>query len=375
MKHKILSFLIVLSLLPTISLGQIKISETIKASNLASDRDNALYFIDFWATWCGPCITASKQLAHLQRQYSSNFYIMSLTKESPSIVKNFMNKHNIDLAVAIDHYGETFSKYKVTSLPYGVLLNADGETLWEGHPAELKSYHLDSYLGSNTKKISLDKMFEQQTLVPVFIPKEDDLKKDFEILKLDTPVASLQVLKKEKFIEMTGSLQDILAYINNVYRNQISINQDINHHYVVRFIYNTNAFDEQEKVVLKQLKLRKKDAVEKGEVLLFNLDNAQFWDINQIDWGRDTPPFLIGDSEIKGDNVSLPQLNYQLSNILELPIVTTNNELANEPHDWNVHYKYFELMTSGFIDSYGIKVEKLVSEYPKYIITSRRASR
>lgn len=369
MKFKSLS--IVLALLPLFFFGQIKISETIKASSLASDDKNALYFVDFWATWCGPCITAGKQLTSLQRQYPRNFYIMSLSQENSQIVKNYTIKHDLKLGVAIDYDGEAFSKYNIPSLPYGILFNANGEKLWEGHPADFKTYHIDGYLSTNVNKISVDEMFKLQSYKPVSIPKEADLNRDFEIVEIDESLETLEIIDKKDFLQLTGCLKDIIAYANYAYRNQVNMSDDLNKMYRMRFKYETKALKQMERIILKHLKLRRKYASANGEVLFLNLSSARFWDVHQINWGDDTPHFLIGDSDIKADNVSLNQVGYKLANLLELPVITSDDEMANNLHDWELHYKYFDLMASNLNDTYGIKIEKKVVEYPEYIITKR----
>nr|WP_262910801.1 TlpA disulfide reductase family protein [Wocania arenilitoris] len=194
-------------LYPIIFLGQIKVSEKIQDSYLATQDENALYFIDFWATWCTPCIHVSKYLEILQAQHPNNFYILSLSQENPDIVKRFMKKHKINLAVAIDYKGETFKKNNIQTLPYGILYNAQGKKLWEGHPAEFKTFHIQKFLNKNIKKITVSKMFELQsdytevTLKPL-VPKAD-----FEYANVITETYGLQVAKELTHLEVQGTLQ------------------------------------------------------------------------------------------------------------------------------------------------------------------------
>lgn len=356
---------------PLFFYSQIKISEVIQKSALATSDNNALYFVDFWATWCGPCITAEKQLSSLQLQYPDNFYIMSLTQENPQIVKNFALKHNLKLGVAIDYDGEAFSNFNIASLPYGILFNADGEKLWEGHPADFKTYHIDGYLTTNKTQVSVNDMFKLQSYKPVAIEKEVGFKRDFEIVEIDEVVGNLEIIEKPNFLQLTGTLKDIIAYTNYAYKNQVHIAADLNKTYRMRFKYDTKALSQMERFILRQLKLKRKNTLVNGEVLYLNVSNANFWDVNQINWGADTPHFLIGDSELKADNVSLNQVGFQLANLLELPVLTSDDDISDKLHDWELHYKYFDLMTANLDDNYGIKIEKRTIDYPNYIITSK----
>ena len=371
MKFKKISFYLVCFFSSTFIFGQIKVSEYIQQSSIATQTDNKLYFVDFWATWCGPCVHASKYIESLQKQYADDFYVLSLSQESPEVVKRFMLKHQNGLATAIDYEGQTFSKNKVQSLPYSILYNAHGMKLWEGHPADFKPNHLEQFLRDNPNKIAVDKIILTQAYQKTVVKKEDELKKDIEITPLnETWDAALQIVKHDSFIELTGNLKDILAYALDCYKSQIKLTNASNDSYRVKLRIDSDAFNNKSKYVLKALKMKESRKYTEGEALVFEIKNPTFWDTNQIDWGKDTQQFLIGDSEIKADNVTLNQVKFQLSNVLETPIIVTSN-VENQKHDWDIHYKYFDLMVSIMKDNYGIDIEKKVIEYPEYTITRK----
>jgi thiol-disulfide isomerase/thioredoxin len=354
--------------------GQVHISKNIKKSSIATTDENALYFVDFWATWCGPCIHVSKYLESLQQQFPNNFYIVSLTQESAEVVDKFMVKHNTGLAVATDYEGETFAKHNITSLPYGILFNADGKKLWEGHAAELKAYKIGGFLARNQKTISIDEFFKleeyQQEIVADAPLKR---RKDFGFLEVDAGSeinSGIQAVNKNGYLEIEGRLQDIMAYALHSNKAQIKIPESVNKYYKMYFEEGSKAFENKENYISKALKLRRKEYEKEGDVLVFNIDNAKFWDTDQIEWGVNNPKYLIGDSDIQADNTSVSDIAYQLSFLLETPIVFDKKFKNEELHDWQIHYKYFEFMASN-LGEYGIKVEKKVMTYPEYVYNKR----
>lgn len=360
-------------LCPTFFFGQINISENIQASRIAQSDENALYFVDFWATWCGPCIHASKYLESLQKQFPNDFYIVSLSQESAEVVKRFLPKHNMGLAVAIDYEGETFTKNNIQSLPYGILFNADGKKLWEGHAAELKNYNIRGYLQTNKKKISVASFFNVQKYLELQPITEETIKKNFEYYEdenIEFESSELQVINKGSFLELRGSLQDIISYNLMSFKGQIDIPDDLNKYYSMRFKKDSNTFFNKEKYILRALKLKKTDKEREGDVLLLSLDDPNFWDTNQIDWGADNQRFLIGDSDIQADNVSLNEIAYKLSSLLEIPVVFDKVLKNDDLHDWQIHYKYFDFMVSNLKD-YGINLEKKVDKYNQYVYKAR----
>ncbi|GAA4957122.1 TlpA disulfide reductase family protein [Algibacter aquimarinus] len=369
--------LILFLLVPIFSFGQIHLSEIIQDSKIVDDTKSKLFFIDFWATWCGPCITVSKYLNSLQAQYPNDFYIISLSQESPDVVKRFMTKHQTGLAVSMDYEGETFAKYGVVSLPYGVLINAKGDKIWEGHPAELKGHHIKEFLIKNNEEAYLKNMFKYEAYKKVSRTsnREKLPKKDFQYSKLtNIYIDELKIEKRAGFLELKGTLKQILAYVNSVNTNQIELSSKLNEIYKMTFKYDYYAHNKMKRAIYKAFKLKESFNYIKGEVITFNIEKAKLWDNKQIDWGNDTPNFLVGDSDIKADNVSFNDIKYKLSSLLKTPIVIENDaEILdkNSSNDWYLHYKYFDLMVANFLDNYGIKVEKKSMVYPKYTIIKK----
>ena len=236
------------------SFGQIRISDQIQESKITNNIESKLFFVDFWATWSRPCITVSKHLSSIQRQYPNNFYVLSISQENSDLVKRFLNKNEIDLAIAIDYEGETFVKYNISSLPYGVLLNANGEQLWEGHPAELKKHQIDAFLNANNKCANIDDMFklhaykkENKEAYINTIPEED-----FKYVKLsDNYTDELQIEKKESYLKLKGTLKQILAYTNSVNEDQIELSPNTNEAYEITFKFDSHAYSKMKKTLYK----------------------------------------------------------------------------------------------------------------------------
>ena len=59
-----------------LAFAQVKISELLQHSDYHTPMSKQkLFMIEFWATWCGPCITVSDYLDILQ-ELNNNFFIM-----------------------------------------------------------------------------------------------------------------------------------------------------------------------------------------------------------------------------------------------------------------------------------------------------------
>ena len=355
----------------TFSFGQIKVSELIQESKIATTDNNKLYFVDFWATWCGPCIHAKKHLGVIQRQFPQDFYIISLSEESPSTVDRFLSKKPTELAVALDYYGETFNRFNINSLPEGILFNAKGDKLWEGSPGDLNSSVINRFLRQEKSRISLDEFLN---IVEIKEVKEEEYlpSLDIEVKLLPVLATDLQVVDNDKYLKLKGPLKSIIGYLAKIYKNQINISSSINKSYEVYFKKPYYETDNLAYKLVTEMGYKVNRQISKGEVISFELLEPKFWETDIIDWGLENNNYLIGDSDIKADNVTLKDMAYKMAYVLNMPVIIIEEDGRSlVKHDWEMHYKFFQLMQSSLNDTYGIEVQKKIMDFPIYEIIEK----
>ena len=350
------------------SSSQIRFSETIQVSKSANDTKASLFFIDFWATWCGPCVYASEYLGVMQKQYPDRFYVISLSEENPEVVKRFLKRKPTDLAVSIDYKGETFRDNNIRILPYGLLVDINGKVLWKGSPTDFKQSDLEHFLRKNSKQKSIDKVFKVQEIKKEGSKVDYIPTSDFEIKPLKNEAYETLVRRvKGDYIHYKGRLKSIIAREHKILDSQISLAPDLNQAYEVFIKKGSNATFQ----ILEALKMDLFHTETTGEVLLLDVSNIKYWDINQIDWGKHTAEYLIDDTQIQADNVTFNDVMFQLSSVLNMPIVTTGSQVDDAKHDWQIHHRFYNLMQSDMEDTYGIKASKEKGNYKIYTIRKK----
>ena len=329
--------------------------------------------IEFWATWCGPCITVSDYLDVLQEQYKNDLYILSLLEETPKIVKKFLNKRPTRFATAIDYDGETFKKYGVKDLPFAVLLNANANIVWQGNPANLSNYDLDRFLRKSSTRFDASQLIELEAY-ELESDTPQTLDGTYKISESSSDISpGITIFRNSNYMKIEGSLKYILGYLLKSSPNQIQLESSENKMYILELQYQKK-LEQVSKKILKVLGLKLKKTTKKVNALELSCSGCkeQFWAENQIDWGTDSPQFLVDDIQFSADNSTLDDFVFKLSTLTATPVVA-NSDLEDEfqQFDWQLHYKFYDLMVDDLLYNYGIAVEKVQREVPFYTVTKK----
>jgi cytochrome c biogenesis protein CcmG, thiol:disulfide interchange protein DsbE len=89
--------------------------------------------LDFWATWCKPCIKGMPELNEIFEKYKDRgLSVVGLNEDGPrgqNRIRPFLNGHNINFQIAIDADGSVMKRLQVQALPTTLLIAPDGEII------------------------------------------------------------------------------------------------------------------------------------------------------------------------------------------------------------------------------------------------------
>jgi len=101
--------------------------DMLKLSDLVGQTDYLL--IDFWASWCGPCIRSFTGLKSVYEKYHGNrFEILGISRDrNENDWQEAITKHNLSWKHVFDYYGRVTQIYNVSGIPCTILIDKNGK--------------------------------------------------------------------------------------------------------------------------------------------------------------------------------------------------------------------------------------------------------
>lgn len=96
-----------------------------------SAHHGKIIYLDFWASWCGPCRQSFPWMNALHEKYGSKgLEIIAVNLDSKeSDARQFLAEHPAKFTIAFDPVGVTPRKYDVKGMPTSYLIDREGRLL------------------------------------------------------------------------------------------------------------------------------------------------------------------------------------------------------------------------------------------------------
>jgi peroxiredoxin len=112
-----------------------KAAPPIEAADLAGDKfvlanhlGEDVVMLDFWATWCGPCVAALPEVNEVAKSFADRgvvFYAVNVGEDKQTI-SDFLKEQELDVPVLMDEKSAIAAAYKASGIPQTVLIGKDG---------------------------------------------------------------------------------------------------------------------------------------------------------------------------------------------------------------------------------------------------------
>lgn len=153
----------------------LRVKEWLKGSPVKELEKGRVYVIEFWATWCGPCVAAMPHLSKLARQYEDQVTIIGIDvkerqgrrSQTPKAFVDSM-EDRMDYRVASEDTAHTVADWLDASneqgIPVSYVVDRGGELAWIGSPFHLEEVLAQVVDSSWDMSASIAKRKEQKRL-------------------------------------------------------------------------------------------------------------------------------------------------------------------------------------------------------------------
>ena len=112
------------------------------------DYRGKVVLVDFWASWCTPCIRSFPWMDEMVEKYGEKgFVVIAINMDQESILATkFLQRYPNKLTIAFDPQGVVAEQYEIMGLPNSFILNKKGEIVYKHigfRLAELDKYEAE----------------------------------------------------------------------------------------------------------------------------------------------------------------------------------------------------------------------------------------
>lgn len=92
-----------------------------------AEQEGKVVLLNFWATWCSPCVEEMPALEKIHEEYGDQVKVVAVDcGEDKAVVDSFLKENEYTFSVGYDENNEISRKYPVTGIPYTVIIGKDG---------------------------------------------------------------------------------------------------------------------------------------------------------------------------------------------------------------------------------------------------------
>lgn len=94
-----------------------------------SELKGKVVVLDFWATWCGPCVQLMPHVVEMNAKYKDKDVAIYGVNcgETPEKIKAFLEKKGFDLNILLDSDNATQKRFGISGIPTTIVVGKDGK--------------------------------------------------------------------------------------------------------------------------------------------------------------------------------------------------------------------------------------------------------
>ena len=339
--------------------------------------------IDFWATWCAPCLASMTHMNTLieENKTKNNLIFLAMSDEKKEKISPILLRVSFKASVVTDTTQQTQNDFEINSIPACLIIDDKGFVRWTGNPEQLTNDVIQDILARK----NLD-VINNEEIIRGYIEKQyDSLKHEYRSIFENNNIKeyfSLGPFLKEGYgskyssnstnslrkVEIGIKLRDIISEQISVSSSQISLPPDIDSVYA-SYCYKSEKGLKSEDVLNSiltsaELTYNKTNSIQEMfllELLDSNLLNKNFL---KTDEGKVSHLSVSDDGKfISMSNSSMLNIISALQDRFNCPIILKDSSVFDKPLDMMLQTDNFMTLKKS-MKLYGINIREIKQSLP-----------
>jgi uncharacterized protein (TIGR03435 family) len=143
----------------------------------SKDLRGKVVVLEFWATWCGPCVKAVPHLNQLADEFrDKGVAFLAVTDDDEDRLKPFLAKQPINAIIGVDTERKNWNTFSVPSIPDTLLIGKDGHIIGATIPENLTAEVLRDALAEKSVTLPAKQSIPSDLEWDDHIPWEDGVR-------------------------------------------------------------------------------------------------------------------------------------------------------------------------------------------------------
>jgi len=113
------------------------------------DLAGKVLFLEYYATWCGPCNAVKPKLKVLAEEFEDDVVFITISDEDRETVRPLSEDDSFAGLVVLDDHKKVFQYANVQAIPHTLIMSSDGVVRWQGNPHSLDAAVLRQIVEAN----------------------------------------------------------------------------------------------------------------------------------------------------------------------------------------------------------------------------------